>query len=136
MGYIEGHSRDQMLLLPAWVDDYVGADNPARFIAAFVDDLDLGELGFDRSLPKPTGHPGYEVLGWTAPNGIAMCQGAVVHRIIRLRLLGIGLRQNRSNDSWRNLLALPINDRSFGKHSNLRNLVSSYPSGGARLAVR
>ena len=48
MGYIEGHSRDQMLLLPASVDDYVAADNPARLIAAFVDDLDLGELGFDR----------------------------------------------------------------------------------------
>ncbi|PHP16191.1 DDE transposase [Sphingobium sp. IP1] len=60
MGYIEGHSRDQMLLLPASVDDYVGADNPVRFIAAFVDDLDLGELGFDRSLPKPTGRPGYD----------------------------------------------------------------------------
>ncbi len=39
MGYIEGHSRDQMLLLPASVDDYVAADNPVRFIAAFVDDL-------------------------------------------------------------------------------------------------
>jgi transposase len=60
MGYIEGHSRDQMLLLPASVDDYVAADNPVRFIAAFVDDLDLGELGFGRSRPKATGRPGYD----------------------------------------------------------------------------
>lgn len=60
MGYIEGHSRDQMLLLPASVDDYVAADNPVRFIAAFVDDLDLGELGFDRYWPKATGRPGYD----------------------------------------------------------------------------
>lgn len=60
MAYIEGHSRDQMLLLPASVDDYVSADNPVRFIAAFVDDLDLGELGFDRSRPKRTGRPGYD----------------------------------------------------------------------------
>jgi transposase len=60
MGYIEGHSRDQMLLLPASVDDYVAADNPARFIAAFVDDLDLGVLGFDRARPKATGRPGYD----------------------------------------------------------------------------
>jgi transposase len=59
MGYIEGHSRDQMLLLPASVDDYVAADNPVRFIAAFVDDLDLGELGFGRSRPNATGRPGY-----------------------------------------------------------------------------
>ena len=60
MGYIEGHSREQMLLLPASVDDYVAADNPVRFIAAFVDDLDLGELGFNRSRPKATGRPGYD----------------------------------------------------------------------------
>lgn len=60
MGYIEGHSRDQMLLLPASVDDYVAADNPVRFIAAFVDDLDLGALGFGRSRPKATGRPGYD----------------------------------------------------------------------------
>lgn len=49
-----------MLLLPASVDDYVAGDNPVRFIAAFVDDLDLGEIGFDRSRPKPTGRPGYD----------------------------------------------------------------------------
>jgi len=58
MGYIEGHSRDQMLLPPS-VDDYVAADNPVRFVAFFVDNLDLGELGFDRSRPKATGWPGY-----------------------------------------------------------------------------
>lgn len=37
MGYIEGHSRDQMLLLPASVDDYVAADDPVRFVAACED---------------------------------------------------------------------------------------------------
>lgn len=44
-GYIEGHARDQALL-PASVEDYVAADNPVRFIDAFVDDLDLGSAGF------------------------------------------------------------------------------------------
>jgi transposase len=60
MGYIEGLPRDQMQLLPASVDDYVSADNPARFIAAFVYELDLGELGFGRARPKATGRPGYD----------------------------------------------------------------------------
>lgn len=60
MGYIGGHSRDQMLLLSASVDDYMAAGIPVRFIAAFADDLDLGELGFDRSRPKATGRPGYD----------------------------------------------------------------------------
>ncbi|MCP2138609.1 hypothetical protein J2S28_005733 [Rhizobium sp. SLBN-94] len=36
-----------MLLLEA-VDDYVGPDNPVRFIEAFVDDLDLNAAGFVR----------------------------------------------------------------------------------------
>src|SRR6195952_6031659 len=60
MAYIEGHSREQMLLLPAAVDDYVAADNPVRFIAAFVEDLDLGAAGFVRSRPEATGRPGYD----------------------------------------------------------------------------
>jgi transposase len=60
MAYIEGHARDQALLLPASVEDYVAADSPVRFIDAFVDDLDLGEAGFCRSRPKATGRPGYD----------------------------------------------------------------------------
>ena len=59
MAYIEGHARDQMLLIPASIDDYVAADNPVRFIEAFVDDLDLVAAGFIRSRPKATGRPGY-----------------------------------------------------------------------------
>ena len=60
MAYIEGHARDQPLLLPASVEDYVAADNPVRFIDALVDDLDLGGAGFVRSRPKATGRPGYD----------------------------------------------------------------------------
>ena len=60
MAYIEGHARDQSLLLPASVEDYVAADSPVRFIDAFVDDLDLGEAGFHRTRPKATGRPGYD----------------------------------------------------------------------------
>ena len=59
MAYIEGHARDQALLLPVSVEDYVAADSPVRFIDAFVDDLDLGEAGFLRSRPKATGRPGF-----------------------------------------------------------------------------
>lgn len=34
-----------MLLLPEVVGDYVGPDNPARFIEAFIDGLDLQASG-------------------------------------------------------------------------------------------
>jgi transposase len=59
MTYITGHDRCQMLLLPEAVDDYVGADNPVRFIDAFVDRLDLAAAGFTRVVPEATGRPGY-----------------------------------------------------------------------------
>jgi hypothetical protein len=48
-----------LLLLPEAVDDYVGPDNPVRFIEAFVDGLDLAALGFIGTVPKATGRPGY-----------------------------------------------------------------------------
>ena len=59
MMYITGHDRSQLLLLPEAVDDYVGSENPVRFIDAFVDGLDLAVAGFGRVAPKVTGRPAY-----------------------------------------------------------------------------
>jgi transposase len=41
-----GASREQPSLLPARVEDYVDADNPARAIEGYVGALDLAKLGF------------------------------------------------------------------------------------------
>ena len=57
--HISGEDRSQLLLLPDAVDDYVGANNPVRFVDAFVDGLDLAAAGFERVQPKATGRPGY-----------------------------------------------------------------------------
>src|ERR1700732_3171422 len=59
MTHILGHDRAQLLLLPEVVHDYVGADNPVRFIDAFGDGLNLAALGFVGTMPKATGRPGY-----------------------------------------------------------------------------
>ena len=59
MRHIQGSDRGQTLLLPASVEDYVGADNPARAIEAFVDGFDLIKAGFVRATAKETGRPGY-----------------------------------------------------------------------------
>ncbi len=59
MTHISGFERSQLLLLPEAIDDYVGADNPVRFIDAFVDGLDLKAAGFERVEAKATGRPGY-----------------------------------------------------------------------------
>lgn len=60
MSYIQGDNRGQAALLPAAVEDYVAADAPVRVIDAFVDGLDISELGFGRSIPAATGRPPYD----------------------------------------------------------------------------
>ncbi len=59
MPHIAGHDRSQLLLLPESLDDYVGPENPVRFIEAFVEGLDLPAAGFARVEPEETGRPGY-----------------------------------------------------------------------------
>jgi transposase len=51
--------RHQASFLPACLEDYVDPDNPVRIIDAFLDELDLAELGFSRVQPASTGRPGY-----------------------------------------------------------------------------
>jgi transposase len=57
--FIEGADRTQVRLLPDCVDDYVETDNPVRVIEAFVDQLDLREMGFEGVDPEATGRPAY-----------------------------------------------------------------------------
>jgi transposase len=59
MTHIAGCGRDQLLLLQEAVGDYVEAENPVRFIDAFVDGLDLAGAEFARVEAKATGRPGY-----------------------------------------------------------------------------
>ncbi|MCZ7450204.1 transposase [Agrobacterium rhizogenes] len=60
MAHLPGTDRSQLLLLPESVDDYVGPDNPVRFIEALVDGLDLASAGFMRVTAKETGRPGFD----------------------------------------------------------------------------
>lgn len=56
--FVEGQDRRQPALLPSCLDDYVGEDNASRVIDVFVDELDLGRLGFE-VVPAVTGRPAY-----------------------------------------------------------------------------
>jgi len=58
--FIEGENRFQSTLFPESLEDYIADDNPVRVIDAFVDRLDLKQLGFDRAEPSATGRPAYE----------------------------------------------------------------------------
>jgi transposase len=59
LSFIKGTPRSDVLLFPEAIDDYVASDNPVRFIEAFVDNLDLPNLGFSRATPAHTGRPAY-----------------------------------------------------------------------------
>ena len=44
--FIEENDRTQGYLLPESMEEYVTCDNPVRVIDAFVEERDLGQLGF------------------------------------------------------------------------------------------
>jgi transposase len=57
--FIEGECRTQTTLLPESIDDYITDTNPVRIVDVFVDELDLGNLGFEGIEPADTGRPAY-----------------------------------------------------------------------------
>ena len=59
MPHLEGVSRDMAIQFPPTLDEYTTADNPVRFIDAFVDQLDLQGLGFPRVIAATEGRPAY-----------------------------------------------------------------------------
>ncbi len=61
MNWIAACDRDQTLLLPPCLEDYVSPDNPVRFLDAFVEQLDLPALGFSfpKQNPQERGRPAY-----------------------------------------------------------------------------
>ena len=59
MDYIEGTDRDQTVLFPESLDQYIAGENPVRVIEAFVESLDLEALGFRHAVLNETGRPPY-----------------------------------------------------------------------------
>ena len=57
--FIEGLDRSQSTLFPDRLEDWIDDDNLVRVVDVFVDELDLGGLGFGRVSPKAMGRPGY-----------------------------------------------------------------------------
>ena len=57
--FVEGADRVQATLLPECLDDWIDEENPVRAVDAFVDAVDLKELGFDGVEPAATGRPAF-----------------------------------------------------------------------------
>jgi transposase len=60
--FVVGADRSQTTLFPECLDDWIDDDNSVRVVDAFVDALDLGELGFDGVVPEATGRPSRRAL--------------------------------------------------------------------------
>ena len=58
--FIEGENRFQSTLFPESLEDYIAKDNSIRIVDAFVDNLNLKQLGFAGAEPSATGRPGYQ----------------------------------------------------------------------------
>ena len=105
MQHIQGGDRNQTLLLPAAVDDYVGRENPVRFIEAFVDQCDLQEAGFRRVQPKDTGRPGYD-----SADLLKLYIYGYVNRVRSSQRLGGGDRPQSGSDRAAAWLATRLQD--------------------------
>ena len=60
MNHRAGLDRSQTLLFPERLEDYIAAENPVRFLDAFVASLDLHTLGFAKARCADTGRPPYD----------------------------------------------------------------------------
>jgi transposase len=60
MEFINGESREQILMLPDCIDDYITDNNSARVIEAYINSLDMAVLGCSRQQPNATGRPMYD----------------------------------------------------------------------------
>ena len=89
MKHRAGLDRSQTLLFPERLEDYIGPENPVRFLEAFVASLDPHALGFDKARCADTGRPPYDpaVL-------LKLYLYGYLHRIRSSRLLEAECRRN------------------------------------------
>jgi len=59
MGYIEGEDRNQIILFPESIDEYVSDNNSIRIIDEYIKQLNLKSLHFKRAATPKIGRPPY-----------------------------------------------------------------------------
>jgi len=89
MNHRTGLDRSQTLLFPERLEDYVGAENPVRFLDAFVANLDLHALGFAKAECAATGRPPYDPAAL-----LKLYLYGYLHRIRSSRLLEAECHRN------------------------------------------
>ncbi|MDD5013963.1 MAG: transposase [Atribacterota bacterium] len=59
MGYIEGEDRNQIILFPESIDEYVSDSNAVRIIDEYIQQLNMESLQFKRAANPSLGRPPY-----------------------------------------------------------------------------
>jgi len=59
MAFIKGIDRNQKIMFPEYIEDYIKEDNPIKIIDEYVDTLDFKQMGFTKSEEFRPGAPGY-----------------------------------------------------------------------------
>lgn len=106
MDHIRGSSREQITLFPEAVEDYISADNPVRFLDAFVNQLEMAGLGFRHATVHDTGRPPYD-----PKDLLKLYLYGYLNRIRSSRLL--------EKESRRNLEVLWLLQRLFPDHKTI-----------------
>jgi transposase len=105
MQHIQGISRNQLQV--SSLEDTISADNPVRFIDAFVGTIDLEKLGFTPRVLKAQGRPSFDTQVF-----------------LKLYLYGYlnGIRSSRKleRECFRNLKMPMLQNGQFAYDSNLR----------------
>lgn len=60
MAYLRGEDRNQLQFYSSCFEEFIGEDNPVRVIDAFVDQLNIAQLGTTHAEPADTGRPPYD----------------------------------------------------------------------------
>jgi transposase len=89
MNHRTGLDRSQTLLFPERLEDYIGPENPVRFLDAFVGTLDLPALGFAKAQCANTGRPPYDPAAL-----LKLYLYGYLHRIRSSRLLEAECHRN------------------------------------------
>jgi transposase len=89
MNHRTGLDRNQTLMFPERLEDYVAAENPVRFLDAFVANLDLHTLGFAKAQVAATGRPPYDPAAL-----LKLYLYGYLHRIRSSRLLEAECQRN------------------------------------------
>jgi len=89
MNHRTGLDRSQTLLFPERLEDYIAAENPVRFLDAFVTSLDLHALGFAKAVCANTGRPPYDPAAL-----LKLYLYGYLHRVRSSRLLEAECRRN------------------------------------------